>query len=118
LEGLFNELNLTQTTDERNVYLWKQEHQPASYQTFRIAQTEMQKRDADDLPPEEIANGVREILRNQISLHRSDLIKEVSKLFGYARIGPNVEAAMNAGINAAINKGYGNVDKDRVVYKG
>ena len=55
------------------------------------------RRDAEDIPAEEIANGVKGILSHQISLLKEDLVREASKLFGFARSGANVENAMKEG---------------------
>lgn len=48
----------------------------------------------------------KEILSNQISLPKEDLIRESSKLFGFARTGTQVELAMKKGIEIALNKGF------------
>lgn len=117
IEMLLSRLNLEQTKLGKNSIFWKKNHHPDDYSVFRISENEAQKREADDLPPEEIANGVKEILTNQISLPKSELVRETSRLFGYARIGANVEGAMLAGINQAIQKGYAVDDGDKVVVK-
>jgi len=50
-------------------------------------------------------------LSHQISLPKEDLVRETSKLFGFARSGANVENAMKKGIDKAIEKGFV-VEKD------
>ncbi|WP_217602333.1 DUF3320 domain-containing protein [Chitinophaga sp. GbtcB8] len=115
-EGLFNQLDIEQTTYGDKTFFWKKGQQAKDFTVYRIAATEAAKRDADDLPPEEIATAVREILKNQISLSQPDLIREAAKAFGYARIGANVENAMLLGINKAIDHGYAMWKNDRIVY--
>lgn len=117
LEILFNQMEIRQVAYPHNIFFWKNEHQPNQYAIFRISPDESNKRDADDLPPEEVANAIKEILRNQISLLKPDLIREAAKLFGYSRIGANVENAMSQGILKAIEYGYARADHDRVVYQ-
>ncbi|WP_227006388.1 DUF3320 domain-containing protein [Rufibacter latericius] len=114
-ENLFARLPIQKTQLGKSVILWKEEHQPESYPFFRVSELEIQKREADDLPPEEIANGIREILTNQISLPKNELIREASRLFGYARLGANVETAMVSGIAHAIDKGYAVEENERLV---
>jgi hypothetical protein len=114
-ELVFRDLNLPQTNDNGNVIFWRHDQQPDSYLIYRLPPNETLKRDADDLPSHEIANGIQEILRNQISLTKSDLVKEASRLFGYARIGTNVEVAMNLGIRMALSKGIAKMEFERVV---
>ncbi|RDV11468.1 DUF3320 domain-containing protein [Pontibacter diazotrophicus] len=114
-ENLFPQLPIKKTQLGKSTIFWKDEHNPDSYSSFRVSDLESQKREADDLPPEEVANGVREILVNQISLPKSELIREVSRLFGYARLGANVEAAMTSGIAHAVNKGYAIEENERLI---
>jgi len=72
----------------------------------------------DDLPPEEIANGVKEILKQQLSLPKSELIKETARLFGYARMGSKVESAILLGIDNAVKRQIIVANGDRIVYNG
>ena len=60
---------------------------------------------------------VREILENMISPNKGDLIKESAKIFGFNRIGGNVESTMTEGINKAINRGFALLEGDRVFLK-
>ena len=72
-------------------------------------------RDATDLPPEEVANGIKQILEEQISLPLPDLARVAGQLFGYSRMGINVEAAMYQGIKIAVAKGYIKIDNHRAI---
>jgi hypothetical protein len=76
------------------------------------------KRDADDLPSHEIANGIKAILQNQISLTKDDLIRETAKLFGYARLGTNVDIAMQLGIGVALVRDIAKTEGHRIVLNG
>lgn len=116
-ELLFLQMGLKPINYGKYEFFWKQDQQPDQYQIYRVVQTDAAKRDADDLPPEEVANGVREILKNQISLSQTDLVKETARLFGYARAGTNVENAMLLGINKAIADGYAIRKNDRVIHR-
>ncbi|RFZ94036.1 DUF3320 domain-containing protein [Mucilaginibacter conchicola] len=117
LNQVYEKMNLRQEGAGYNVFFWKGGQQPEDYRIFRIATNEAQIRSAEDLPPEEIANGITEILKNQISLPTADLIREGAKLFGYARTGSNVEQAMLAGIRKAIERGEVSEEGDRIVYR-
>jgi hypothetical protein len=114
---LFEQLGMTPVNCTYNAFFWKKDQDPSLYRLFRVSANEAQKRDAGDLPPEEVANGVKLILQNQISLLRGDLVRETAKLFGYARIGSNVEMAMNAGIDQAVQMGFAFVEGERVVWR-
>ncbi|MDQ6609061.1 MAG: DUF3320 domain-containing protein, partial [Bacteroidota bacterium] len=116
-ENIFSELNLRHTKYGSNIFFWKEEQHPSAYLIYRTAKNELQKRDADDVPPEEIANAVNEILKNQISLSKADLIKETARLFGFSRIGGIVENAMTLGIGVAEQRGYAFNENGRIALK-
>jgi len=114
-ELIFRDLNLQQTNDNGNIIFWRSEQRPDDFDIYRLPPNENLKRDADDLPSQEIANGIHAILRNQISMTKEDLVKEVARLFGYARIGTNVDVAMQLGIRMALAKGLVKKESNRVV---
>jgi len=115
-EIILKELNLKQTNDDGATVYWQQNQEPEGYSIYRIAPNESLKRDADELPFHEIANGIREVLKNQISLTKADLVKEAARLFGYARIGTNVEVAMLQGLRKALAKGFARTENERIVH--
>lgn len=116
LESFFATMGIKQTAEgPRNIF-WNNQQQPDAYKIYRVPAVDNQKRDADDLPLTEIANAVNAILTNQISLTKADLVRETAKLFGYARIGTNVENAMLRGIDKALERGYVSLKIDRIVH--
>ena len=115
LGSQYTYLGLKHTVQNGVLFYWLQEQNPELYKTFRIPVNESQKRNAEDLPKEEIAAGLIEILTNQISLPEDDLIKETARLFGYARIGTNVEQSMKLGIEYALKREMILKNNDRLV---
>jgi len=114
LDGYFSEL-LTLSGfypsqyEDLTFYWLSEEH----YQQYGIFRTGI--RDAIDLPPEEVANAMKYILIDEISLPTSDLSRLCSQLFGFARGGSNVDAAMQRGISKAIDQGYLKVENGRTI---
>ena len=108
-ELLFRHMSLYTTIHDRAKFFWKSKEQMEDYSTFRP----VSGRDAMDLPPEEIANGIKQVLEEQISLPTPDLAKLTGQLFNYARMGTNVEIAMHKGIKVAAKKGYIKVENGR-----
>lgn len=115
-DQLFNDLGLKSVTYGKNIFLWRNEEQYLNWAKYRVSKTEAQKREADDLPPEEIAIAIKDILKNQISLPKTDLIRETAKLFGYARIGTNVENAILLGIHKSVECEYARTENERLIY--
>ena len=70
-------------------------------------------RDAADLPPEEIANAIQQILINTISLPLPDLAKACAQVFGFTHMGSNIEASMLRGIQEAVKRNYAKVENGR-----
>lgn len=112
---LFSQMSLKFTVSGKHFY-WFENQAPETYQFYRVPVNDTDKRDASDIPPEEISNAIREILDNQISLNRIDLIRETAHIFGFSRIGGNVESSMLAGIEKAVQRGFAKIEGDRVIY--
>ncbi len=109
LERLTMYMPFYRSAHEGMVFFWSNKEQFDNYTVFRPDSG----RDATDLPPEEVANGIRQILEEQISLPTPDLARLAGQLFGYSRMGANVETAMSRGIAAAATKGYIKVENGR-----
>ena len=114
LDGYMSEL--LATTDfyishyDDLVFYWLNEDQYLQYDIFRTG-----LRDAVDIPPEEVANAMKYILTDEISLPTTDLSRLSAQLLGFARGGSNVDAAMHRGVVKAIDKGYFKVENGRAV---
>lgn len=111
LESLFYKLKLYRTQNDNLIFFWIDEVQCKSYEDYRP----QSNREANDLPPEEIANAIKQILTDSISLPQQDLIKACTQLFGFARTGTNLDAAMQRGIKEAIKRKYVIVENERIV---
>lgn len=114
LDSYLNELLLSGTYYVSHVedlsFYWLNEEQYLEYDFFRTG-----LRDAVDLPPEEVANAMKYILTDEISLPTTDLSRLSAQLLGFARGGSNVDAAMHRGIVKAMDKGYLKVENGRAV---
>lgn len=106
LTSIYSLMDLKYTSQKGVKFYWNKEQDPTKYNTFRVAGEDNSKRDPSDLAKEEVVCGVKDVLTNQISLPENDLIREVAKVFGYARLGGNVEYAMKMGIDFAVSKGF------------
>ena len=111
--SLFKQMKIKYSDSEKRFY-WNENQNPESCTHYRISEDESQRRDASDIPPEEISVAVKEILENLISLNRNDLVKEIARVFGFNRIGGNVESSMIKGIEKAVLRGFAKIEGDRV----
>lgn len=110
-ELLFKHLPYHRTRHDGLVFFWLNEEQWSEYAIYRPGSD----RDAADLPPEEVANCIKQIVAEQISLPTKDLSRLAAQAFGFGRNGSNVEAAMYRGIKEAVRKGYIKIDNGRAV---
>lgn len=107
----FDEAQLYRTWHGEQVVFWKDEEQYRTYTTYRP----VSNRGIGDLPPEELANGIRHIVAVSLSLPLHDLLKGCAKTFGFNRMNANVEAAMRRGVDEAVSRGYIRLEGDRVM---
>ncbi len=115
LNTLYARLGLKSTSQGNSVVYWREDQEPSDYRNFRVPSDDGSKRNAEDLPKEEIAAGIVNLLTNQISLPAEDLVRETARLFRYARLGGNVEQAMRMGIEYALQQGIITENNERIV---
>lgn len=82
---------------------------------YRSPENDADKRNADDIPPVEIANAAKQVLKEQISLSKEDLIRETARLFSLSKVGSIVDTAMKQGIELAVANGYAKEQNGRIV---
>ncbi len=110
-DSLLNQLSYHQVTHDNITFVWTNQEQRRQYTGCRPDSP----RDAVDLPPEELANAIHQLLQEQISLPVKDLNRITAQFFGFARSGSNVEAAVSRGIKEAVARGYIKTENDRAV---
>ncbi|GAP68302.1 superfamily I DNA and/or RNA helicase [Bacteroidales bacterium 6E] len=115
LDTVYARMNLKCTKQDGTVVYWRNDQDPAHYEKFRIPAGDDDKRNADELPKEEVAAAMVQILRNQVSLPADDLVRETARLFGFTRVGGIVDQAMRTGIDHAVNSGMVIMNNGRYV---
>ena len=92
------------TKEFGNMFYWREDQNPEEYQGYRAEDESGNKRSMDDVSCYEIANAIREVLTEQISMKKEDLIKETAKKFGYFRMGNVIETSILNAIEYAVEK--------------
>ena len=93
--------NLQYTGSGKDRYFWRADQDPLAYMNYRVYNST-----ASDIAPEEVSVAVKEILEQQISLPKEELIRETARLFSFSRLGTIVETSMLRGIDTAILRGF------------
>ncbi len=101
MDSLLRIMHLKTTTDSFVTY-WADSQNPDEYPYVRSSS----ERDASDIPTRETFNAAMLILEEQGALPIDSLVKEMAKLFGFSRVGDNVNYAMLDGIEYAKKKGF------------
>lgn len=110
-EKVFQRLGVKTTEQDGARFLWRAEQEPDAYVGYRVSGEGIHKRDAKDIPQQETANAICEILEEQPSISKTDLMREAAKRLGYIRTGVLVLTAMERGIDWARKSGRIIVDK-------
>jgi len=110
-DSIFASLPYYKTKHDNIAFFWLNKEQYENCELYRPISI----RDAVDLPPEEVANGIKQILEEQISMPTPDLAKLTAQLFSFSRSGTNVEASMRRGIDEAIKRNYIKVENGKAV---
>jgi hypothetical protein len=82
--------------------LWLPGQDPDRLESFRVPEDDGNRREAEDLPVHEVAVAAQSLVRMHFSLTEEDLVRELVRIFGYARTGTSVEQAMKEGIRTAL----------------
>ena len=98
-------MKLQTTEREGAVWYWHSGQDPDDYAGFRVSGAGDAKRDAADVPAQEAANALCEVLREQIALPEEDLLRETAKKLGYPRAGASARNAAAAGLALASARG-------------
>lgn len=115
-EELFLIMSLTKTKSNNTNFYWGSSNSPLEFKTFRVPADDKSRRNMEDIAAEEISNAIKYILQNQISLLKSDLIKEVWKLFGFSRGSASIDSIISEGIAIAVKRNFVKIDgMERVV---
>ncbi|MGI6005213.1 MAG: DUF3320 domain-containing protein [Christensenellales bacterium] len=117
MEYFCNRMALRSTRTIDTVFFWNSSQQPEQYDQFRTPENEENRRNMDNICKEEISSAVKHVLENQVSLTQQDLRREVYKLFGFSRIGQNMETYINEGIRYAVQRGFAFEENGRIVLK-
>jgi hypothetical protein len=104
MDKLYEAMGLHGLNQGEQVFFWGKEQEPDEYFTYRPTRLDEDRRDAKDIPVQEAAAAITQIVQEQISLSQEDLIREAAKLLGYARVGTAISDLMNHGIRYALWK--------------
>ena len=105
MNTLLTKLQLQRYKKNGKTIYWWDNQIPSKYNVIRTSGEGVNKRDAKEVPVEEVVNVIIYVLTEQISLSEEDLVRETAKLLGYTRLGTVVEFLAYEGIKEASESG-------------
>ena len=84
-----------------NVFCWANGQDPTTYRLVRANSARL----SDELPPHEIRNAICLLLQQKGSMSRDSLFFDASRLFGYKKLGKNLQATLASGLAYAKKNG-------------
>ena len=108
LTEVFEDMELV-TSGTEDIFYWKDKEQLENYSGYRLAS----EREALDIAPEEVAQAILQVLKEQFAIDEDGLISETARLFGYASVRDNVLASMKRGIELALKNNMIQLDGER-----
>ena len=94
----------TTSLGEQKVF-WSAEQNPAEYRYYRTGDTEENRRAIDEIPPEELANAMYEVLVDFNSCKQETLFRETIKLFGLSAVTSKAKKYLEYGFTALQKSG-------------
>ncbi len=97
-------------------YLWLPQQSAESFIGFRVPHEDADElpRRPDEIPTIEYANAVQYVLEQQVGLPLDVLARETAKLFGFKRVTPAIQQAVEAGVKLLESRGKC-VNRDGVI---
>jgi hypothetical protein len=77
--------------------IWSAAQSPAEYRFYRTGSGEENKRTIDEIPPEELANAMHEVLIDFNSCEKDTLFRETVKLFGLSAVTARARKYLDCG---------------------
>ena len=104
LTEVFEDMGLV-TSGTDDIFYWKDKEQLENYSGYRMAS----ERESLDIAPEEVAQAILQVLKEQFAIDEDGLISETARLFGYASVRDNVLASMKRGLQYLL-------DVERIIF--
>ena len=105
LTKVFQEMGLF-TTGTEDIFFWKDREQLENYAGYRLAS----ERESLDIAPEEVAQAIFQVLKEQFAIGEEGLVSETARQFGYASVRDNVLASMRRGIGYSLENNLISLD--------
>jgi len=113
IADLAKDARIVATVHGERTFLWPSAFSASSWQGFRVSQADdPDTRNAIDLPPHEVANAAAHLLETNGACPHRDLLRALSRLFGFKALGVTVVASLDEGIELLTDLGRARTSED------
>lgn len=110
LQEIIGETNIKISCHHQDFY-WD-ENSEFSCTFYR--KNDIEKRSIEDIAPEEVLVALEEVLTNNLSIEKADLMRYLTRTFGYSKMGMQIENLIDYAIRFAVEKNVAEIDGSRV----
>ncbi|MBO9592822.1 MAG: DUF3320 domain-containing protein [Niabella sp.] len=108
LEEIIREINLVHTTHHQLFY-WNNNTTLDHYRS-----NDIEKRNMEDIAPEEILVALQEVVTNNLSIEEDELLRYLARTFGFSKVGRQIDTLLRYVIDRAVRQGKLRRENDRV----
>jgi len=110
LDGIIREMNLAQTIHHQPFY-WSNNTTLDNYRS-----NDIEKRNMEDIAPEEILVALEEAVTNNLSIEEDELLRYLARTFGFAKVGKQIDTLLRCVIDTAVKQGKAKKENDRIKF--
>lgn len=110
LQEIITETNVRKSSHHQDFY-WIEN---TDFTCTFYRDNDVEKRSVEDIAPEEILVALKEVLSNSLSIEKSDLMRYLTRTFGYSKMGMQIENLMDYAIKFAVEQDVAELDGNRV----
>lgn len=108
LEEIIKEMNIVQTTHHQPFY-WNANTTLDFYRN-----NEIEKRNIEDIAPEEIIVALEEVVTDNLSIEEDELLRCLARTFGFAKVGKQIDTLLRYTIDTAVGQDKVKRENDRI----
>jgi hypothetical protein len=111
LSDIIADMNLKQTKHHQPFY-WREDQDADNFTEYRINGAD--KRNFEDIAPEELSAAITEAVQQNLSIEEEELLRYIAKLFGFAKVGRQIEGLLRYAVDMSVKKGKVKRENGRV----
>ena len=108
LEGIIIEMNILQTMHHQPFY-WNKNTNLDCYRS-----NDIEKRNMEDIAPEEILVALHEVVKNNLSIEEDELLRYLARTFNFAKVGNQIDTILRYVIDMAVEQGKVKSENKRI----